>query len=76
MDISVNELRKAVISDDELSFSNNGRDFILYGWDQCDGYVLSFECDGELIWQSAPMPRSACADEFIKYYTNSQSAVI
>ncbi|MBR5683788.1 MAG: hypothetical protein IKW96_11055 [Ruminococcus sp.] len=67
--MSANELRKAVISDDELSFSHNGRDYLLYGWNQCDGYVLSLECEGELVWQSAPMSKAACTDELIRYYS-------
>ena len=53
--MSIYELRKAVISDDELSFSHNGRNYLLYGWNQCDGYFLSLECEGELVWQSAPI---------------------
>ncbi len=47
--MSIDELRKAVISDDELSFSHNGRNYLLYGWNQCDGYFLSLECEGELL---------------------------
>jgi hypothetical protein len=47
--MSTNELRQALAADDELSFSHNGRDCLLYGWNQCDGYVLSLECDGELV---------------------------
>ena len=53
-DMTASELRKAVITDDELSFSHNGWDYLLYGWDQCVGYVLSLVCDGEPVWQSAP----------------------
>ena len=67
--MSTNELRKAVISDDELSFSHNGRDYLLYGWNQCDGYVLSLECEGELVWQSAPKAKAACTEEFLRYYS-------
>ena len=66
--MSANELRKAIISDDELSFSHNDRDYLLYGWNQCDGYVLSLECEGELVWQSAPMSKTACTEEFLRYY--------
>ena len=64
-----NELKKAVISGDELSFKHNGRSYLLYGWDQCDGYVLSLECEGELIWQWAPQNRIKCAEELISYYS-------
>jgi len=67
--MSTNELRQALIADDELSFSHNGRDYLLYGWNQCDGYVLSLECDGELLWQSAPMFKAACTEEFLRYYS-------
>ena len=67
--MSTNELRQALVADDELSFSHNGRDYLLYGWNQCDGYVLSLECDGELVWQSAPMTKTACTEEFLRYYS-------
>ena len=67
--MSTNELRQALSADDELNFSHNGRDYLLYGWNQCDGYVLSLECDGELVWQSAPMTKAACIEEFLRYYS-------
>ena len=67
--MSSNEIRNAVITDNELKFSHNGRDYLLYGWDQCDGYVLSLECEGELVWQSAPMAKAACTEEFLRYYS-------
>ncbi len=67
--MSIDELRKAVISDDEQSFSHNGRNYLLYGWNQCDGYFLSLECEGELVWQSAPMSKADCIDEFVRYYS-------
>lgn len=66
--MSNNDIRNAVITDNELHFSHDGRDYLLYGWDQCDGYFLSLECDGELIWQSSPMSKSDCIDEFVRYY--------
>ena len=66
--MNINDIRNAVIIDNEIKFSHNGRDYLLYGWDQCDGYFLSLECDGELVWQSAPMTKSECIDEFIHYY--------
>ncbi|NLT08615.1 MAG: hypothetical protein GXY08_03845 [Ruminococcus sp.] len=69
--MSVNELKRAVISEDELSFFHNGRDYLLYGWNQCDGYVLNLECEDELVWQSAPMPRTACAEEFISFFISN-----
>lgn len=64
-----NKVRQALITDDELSFSHNGKDYLLYGWNQCDGYILSLECEGELVWQSAPMPKAACTEVFLKYYS-------
>ena len=67
--MSTNELRQALVADDELSFSHNGRDYLLYGWNQCDGYVLSLECDRELVWQSAPMTKADCTEEFLRYYS-------
>ena len=67
--MSSNEIRNAVITDNELKFSNNGRDYLLYGWEQCDGYFLSLECEGELVWQSAPMSKAECIDEFVRYYS-------
>ena len=67
--MSIDELRKAVISDDEQSFSHNGRNYLLYGWNQCDRYFLSLECEGELVWQSAPMSKADCIDEFVRYYS-------
>ena len=67
--MTASELRQAVITDNELSFSHNGRDYLLYGWDQCDGYVLSLECDGEPVWQSAPKSKTLCIEEFLGYYS-------
>ena len=67
--MSSNEIRNAVITDNELEFSHNGRGYLLYGWEQCDGYFLSLECEGELIWQSAPKSRYECIDEFVRYYS-------
>ena len=65
--MSSNDIRNAVMTDNELHFSHNGRDYLLYGWDQCDGFFLSLECNGELVWQSAPMSKAECIDEFISY---------
>ncbi len=67
--MSSNEIRNAIITDNELHFSHNGRDYLLYGWDQCDGFFLSLECNGELVWQSAPMSKAECINEFISYYS-------
>jgi hypothetical protein len=66
--MSVNDIKDAVITDNEMKFSHDGKDYLLYGWEQCDGYFLSLECEGELIWQSAPMSKSECIDEFVRYY--------
>ena len=67
--MSSNDIKRAVLTDNELRFSHKGRDYLLYGWEQCDGYFLSLECDGELIWQSTPKSRSECIDEFVRYYS-------
>ena len=67
--MSVNELKQAVITENEIAFSHNGNDYLLYGWDQCDGYVLNLECNGELVWQSAPQSKKSCIEEFISYYS-------
>ena len=67
--MSANELKQAVISENEIVFSHKGNDCLLYGWDQCDGYVLNLECNGELVWQSAPQSKKACIEEFISYYS-------
>ena len=67
--MSSNEIRNAVITDNELEFSHNGRGYLLYGWEQCDGYFLSLECEGELVWQSSTMSKAECIDEFVRYYS-------
>ena len=67
--MSANELKQAVITENEIAFSHKGNDCLLYGWDQCDGYVLNLECNGELVWQSAPQSKKACIEEFISYYS-------
>ena len=67
--MSANELKQAVITENEIAFSHSGNDYLLYGWDQCDGYVLSLEREGELVWQSAPQSKKACIEEFISYYS-------
>ena len=67
--MSSNEIRNAVITDNELDFSHNGREYLLYGWGQSDGYFLSLECEGELVWQSAPMSKAEGIDEFVRYYS-------
>ena len=66
--MSANELKQAVITENEIAFSLNGSDYLIYGWNQCDGYILSLECGGELVWQSAPQSKKACIEEFISYY--------
>ncbi len=50
-------------------YAANGRNYLLYGWNQCDGYFLSLACEGELVWQSAPMSKADCIDEFVRYYS-------
>ena len=67
--MSANELKQAVITENEIAFMHKGNDCLLYGWDQCDGYVLNLECNGELVWQSAPQSKKSCIEEFISYYS-------
>lgn len=67
--MSENKLVKAVLNENEAAFSLNGCDYLLYGWNQCDGYVLSLECEGDLVWQSVPQSREACIEEFLSYYS-------
>ncbi|MBR4626603.1 MAG: hypothetical protein IKO47_02700 [Ruminococcus sp.] len=67
--MSANDIKLAVINENETAFSLNGNDYLLYGWDQCDGYVLSLERNGELVWQSAPQSKKACIEEFLSYYS-------
>lgn len=67
--MSSNEIKDAVITDNELKFSHNGRNYLLYGWEQCDGYFLSLECEGRLVWQTAPMSKAECIAEFVRYYS-------
>ena len=69
--MNTNELKKAVISGDELSFSHNGRSYLLYGWEQCDGFVLNIaDTAGEILWQTAPASREQCAEAFRAYMKN------
>jgi hypothetical protein len=68
--MSETELKQAVLSGEELNFSLEGKEYLLYGWEQCDGFILSLECDGELIWQSTPQTRSASTEEFLRYFKN------
>lgn len=67
--MNTSELKETVMRENEVVFSLNGIDYLLYGWNQCDGYVLCLECSGELVWQSAPQSKRACIDEFISYYS-------
>ena len=67
--MSVNDIKDAVITDNEMKFSHDGKDYLLYGWEQCDGYFLSLECEGRLVWQTAPMSKAECIDEFVRYYS-------
>lgn len=66
--MSTNELRQAVFDENEAAFSMKGRTYLLYGWEQCDGYVLSLEKDGELVWQTLPKTKKECIEEFMEYY--------
>lgn len=67
--MSVNDIILAVMNENETAFSIGGDNYLLYGWDQCDGYVLSLERGCELVWQSAPQSKKACIEEFLSYYS-------
>ena len=67
--MSANEVKQAVDSENDIAFSVKGNDYLLYGWDQCDGYVMSLECNRELVWQSAPQSKKVCIEEFLRYYS-------
>ena len=69
-DMNIDELRKVIYSGAELCFSAKGRNLLLYGWEQCDGFVLTLECDGEPDWQSAPMSKKNCEKEFLRYFSD------
>lgn len=68
--MNIDEMRIAVISENEFRFTLNDKDYLLYGWDQCDGYVLSLECGDVSVWQSAPMSKTDCIDEFLSCFSD------
>lgn len=55
------EIKEKALAGEECAFTSGGRDYLLYGWNQCDGFVMNLECDGELIWQDTAPVRSDCA---------------
>ncbi|MBQ8928360.1 MAG: GNAT family N-acetyltransferase [Oscillospiraceae bacterium] len=66
-------LERCILRGEECRFRHGGRDCLLYGWEQCDGYVLNVQDDtGALLWQSAPMRQEACAAAFREFLDHSQ----
>lgn len=63
------ELKKTIVSDNECSFIRNNKKYLLYGWNQCDGYILTLEHNNEVLWQSEPKSRNNCIEEFEAYYS-------
>ena len=58
--------KSCIMKGEETHFNLKGRQYLLYGWEQCDGYVLNLaDAQGEIIWQTPPMTRSECADAFL-----------
>ena len=57
-----------ILNGEETHIFLNGEKHLLYGWEQCDGYVLNLaDASGEIVWQTPPMTRSKCADAFLAY---------
>lgn len=63
------ELFRCARSGGEYSFYIGGRQYLLYGWVQCDGLLLNVSGEnGELVWQSAGRSWNECAERFIEKY--------
>ena len=67
--MSLNEIAEVVLNENEVNFCINGEEYLLYGWEQCDGYILSLESENELVWQSVSQPKRACIDAFKRCYS-------
>ena len=64
-------LERCILQGEETHFYLHGRRCLLYGWEQCDGYVLNIEKEqGEILWQSTPANRRECALQFLAYMKN------
>ena len=61
-------LRTCILQGEETHFYLDGERCLLYGWEQCDGFVLSVEnARGETLWQTAPASREQCAVQLLAY---------
>ena len=58
--------KSCIMKGEETHVILNGEKCQLYGWEQCDGYVLNLaDAQGEIIWQTPPMTHRECADAFL-----------
>jgi len=59
------ELRRCAHTGEECSFYRDGNRYLLYGWNQCDGFYLNVADEsGTVIWQFAGSDPDACAKAF------------
>ena len=64
-------LERCILQGEETHFYLHGRRVLLYGWEQCDGFVLNIaDTEGEILWQTAPASREQCAEAFRAYMKN------
>ena len=64
-------LERCILQGEETHFYLHGRRVLLYGWEQCDGFVLNIaDTAGEILWQTAPASREQCAEAFRAYIKN------
>lgn len=63
--------RHCILQGEETQVCLHAETYLLYGWEQCDGYVLTIaNANGETVWQTPPMTRAKCADAFLAYMKN------
>ncbi len=64
-------LKQCILQGEETHFYLHGRRVLLYGWEQCDGFVLNIaDAEGEILWQTAPAGREQCAGLLRDYIKN------
>ncbi len=62
-------LRNAILHGEEAEFFQGDRQYLLYGWGQCDGVYLNVaDQQGTLLWQTSGNSREECADAFLKIF--------
>ncbi len=65
------DLERCILQGEETHFDLHGKRVLLYGWEQCDGFVLTIaDTDGVILWQTAPQSREECAAQFRSYMKN------